>query len=69
MTDQQTYTVAEVADLLDRSQSNVRRHHLEGTMPKGWHVGSRLVFDRKEIDEWIPVRRKVGHPKTNVPKA
>lgn len=58
------YTVVEVADLLGCSQSNVRRHNHEGTMPKGWKVDHRLVFNRTEIDAWIPTRRKVGHPFT-----
>lgn len=49
-----TYSVAEVALLLQCSHRHVTRLEAAGLMPKSMDLGGRLIrFSRAEVDQWI----------------
>ena len=52
----QLYGVQEAADRLDMSRDYLYRN--SDTLPFSLHVGDRVMFDRKGMEDWIEIQRR-----------
>lgn len=52
--------LSEVSELTRLPEATIRWHRNQGTGPKGFLLGRRLVFRRGEVRRWIREREQAG---------